>query len=166
MHAQKLELQLAEILQDEKTPDTNRWLEINRLQNQLEKLALFRLKSNAPSLMPFVTQSLAKTSPLIDIVDDDEDQAYQIGVALEDNGYRVRYFTDLNRFLAAWDGGDRADAVIMDLIFPQGEMAGTAVLLELKAKLGILPPVIRYAMILKRTWHLFVRVLVTISQNR
>lgn len=74
-HAQKLELQLAEILQDEKTPDTARWPEISRLQNQLEKLALFRLKSNAPSLMPFVTPSLAKTSPLIDIADDDENQA-------------------------------------------------------------------------------------------
>lgn len=139
--AHELEQHLAAMLQDEQGPSMVRWREAIHVLERLEKLAQARLQQNAPSLKQ-PHYSVAQGSPLIDVVEDDAEQARQLSVALEQDGYRVRVFTELAEFRAAWSSGERPAAVVLDLIFPQGDTAGALLMGELKAGQEWCPPIV------------------------
>ncbi|WP_114418622.1 response regulator [Marinospirillum perlucidum] len=72
------------------------------------------------------------SNPLICIVDDDEDQANLLKLRLHKRGYSTRVFNDTLSFQQfARDAGERSLVVIMDQMFPEGELAGSQVMADI-----------------------------------
>ena len=84
-----------------------------------------------PRPAPLPAKAPLASTPRVFLVEDDGDQAEYLSGALQRAGYGVRAFTDLDAFLAAVDA-DRPDAVIVDLMFPQGDDAGAAAIDRLR----------------------------------
>lgn len=70
--------------------------------------------------------------PRIVIVDDDREQTDWLSIVLEQAGYRVDVFHELAAFSFASLIADPPAAVIMDMMFPEGDDAGARVIAELK----------------------------------
>lgn len=70
--------------------------------------------------------------PRIVVVDDDEEQAGWLRNVLEQAGYRVDVFHELAAFSVACGQSEPPAAVIMDMMFPEGEDAGAQVIAKLK----------------------------------
>jgi PAS domain S-box-containing protein len=68
------------------------------------------------------------------VVDDDADQTVWLREVLEAAGYRVEVFNRLADCREACRYGDRPAAVLMDMIFPEGEAAGAAFVAEMKTQ--------------------------------
>lgn len=80
--------------------------------------------------------------PLIYIVEDDTTQSVPLAAALEAEGYRVRAFAELDAFMRACDRDEWPSAVIMDMIFPQGDEAGAKAISLLRSDIAQPPAVI------------------------
>lgn len=93
------------------------------------------------------TQSinLPQTRPLVFIVEDEPDQGLLTADLLEKSGYRVQHFGDLPSFFSAMldQQAEQPSAILMDMVFPEGNLAGVESLEQLR---GVyqepLPPVI------------------------
>lgn len=72
------------------------------------------------------------TSPHVVIVDDDEEQAEWLRFVLEQAGYRIDVFHELAAFSAASLTSEPPSAVIMDMVFPEGDDAGARTIARLK----------------------------------
>lgn len=72
-------------------------------------------------------------SPRIMVVEDDADQALWLRSVLEPAGYQVELFVELAAFRAACQDCEPPSAVIMDMVFPEGDDAGARSITELKA---------------------------------
>ncbi len=70
--------------------------------------------------------------PRIVVVDDDQEQADWLRARLEQAGYRVDVFHELADFGAAALNAEPPAAVIMDMIFPEGDDAGVRLIAKLK----------------------------------
>ena len=113
--------------------DRARWLAAGDTFARLEQLAKVRIESNAPSLTPPVPQRRASATPLIDLVEDDREQARHLVQVLQAEGFRVRHFDRPVAFRAAMmtPTAEKPDAVVMDLVFPEGEDVGVYLMQEL-----------------------------------
>ncbi|WP_018953813.1 response regulator [Thioalkalivibrio sulfidiphilus] len=71
--------------------------------------------------------------PLVYVVDDDAAQAESLARTLRDGGYRTRVFLELPAFHKDWEDSDaeRPAAVLLDMVFPEGEHAGAQALTRL-----------------------------------
>jgi PAS domain S-box-containing protein len=70
--------------------------------------------------------------PLIHLIEDDELLAQNLQAALIENGFRVEIFTSLDDLRTVWNQpGEHPAAMIVDMIFPEGENAGTNLMVEL-----------------------------------
>lgn len=78
----------------------------------------------------------------IDVVDDDCDFGDTVRAVLEERGYEVRCFVDLEQFQAACCATDLPDLVLLDLNFPAGEIAGAEVLALLRQERQSIAPVV------------------------
>lgn len=74
-------------------------------------------------------------SPLIYICDDETQQVEFLGYQLRCFGYRVRHFTDVQSFEQAVME-QQPDAVVMDVHFPDGKIAGPETLNRVNQQLG------------------------------
>ena len=110
-------------------------LDDSRLDAMRKALANLEAQAIKPSY-GFVPQLLKgrTAAPRIVVVDDDEEQADWLRSVLEQAGYRVDVFHELAAFGAASLGSDPPAAVIMDMMFPEGDDAGARVIAELKEK--------------------------------
>lgn len=72
--------------------------------------------------------------PRIVMVGDDEEQAYWLRSVLEQAGYRVDEVNELNALNAASLISEPPAAVIMDVMFPEGDDSGARVIAELKER--------------------------------
>ncbi len=104
---------------------------------QLQAISSALAKLEAQAIDPryvFVPQISGgrTTAPYIMVVDDDQEQAGWLRSLLEQTGYRVDVFHDLAAFGAANLIADPPAAVIMDMMFPEGDDAGVRVIAELK----------------------------------
>ncbi|MFI3157458.1 MAG: PAS domain S-box protein [Methylococcaceae bacterium] len=72
--------------------------------------------------------------PRIVVVDDDLEQAAWLRSMLEQSGYRVDVFHQLAAFAAASRISEPPSAVIMDMMFPEGDDAGARVIATLKER--------------------------------
>jgi diguanylate cyclase (GGDEF)-like protein len=81
------------------------------------------------------------TSPLVMIVDDDHAFCETMAVQLESLGYRTKYIYDLEDLEQSIHTYD-PKAIFMDIIFKNGETAGTKIISELREKEEIKCPVI------------------------
>ncbi|MCW9057866.1 MAG: response regulator [Gammaproteobacteria bacterium] len=70
------------------------------------------------------------------------EQAHAMRQLLEEQGYRVEWFTSLEAFRGICSQGDLPSAVIMAMQFPEGETDAASLLAELKSRCLQCPPVI------------------------
>jgi diguanylate cyclase (GGDEF)-like protein len=78
---------------------------------------------------------------LVFLCDDEALQAEQLGAQLSCFGYAVRIFTDTASLRAALQT-TRPDAVVMDIIFPEGNNAGTEHVAAFRNEMADPPPVV------------------------
>ncbi len=142
--ARALEARLMALIKTGTAPTEAAWQIIGADLEHLDQLARIQRESRAPSLKPPPAQPRLNLSPLIHLVEGDPTQAEHLSQALRDDGYRIRVFTDSSEFCAACTAADteRPDAVVMDMIFPEGDTAGAELLAELKANKKRCPPVV------------------------
>ena len=106
--------------------------QISLLQDAMERLQ-HTLRHPAPHPLP--TPALrALSAPRILVVDDDIDQAHWLRSVLDAMGYQVTVFHHLSTFTAACSHAQPPAAVIMDMMFPQGDAAGAQVIAHLKTQ--------------------------------
>jgi len=131
--AYDLESHLAALIKASDAPSKAEWQAISTKLGRLEQLTQTLLKSTAPSLKPPLTPLHPRRLPLIHLVEDDVAQAERLSQALQDDGYQVRVFTQPAEFRAAYAATDakRPAAVVMDMIFPEGDDTGATLIAEL-----------------------------------
>lgn len=78
---------------------------------------------------------------LVFVVDDDTELAREQRLQYELHGYQVREFNDFDGLVEAVRK-DKPQAIIMDVVFPQGELAGIEKIAQLRRDVEDLPPVI------------------------
>ncbi|MBU1224226.1 MAG: PAS domain-containing protein [Gammaproteobacteria bacterium] len=143
--AHQAETRLAALLGAGRAPAEAEWQAIGADLDRLDRLTQIRLESGAPS----VALPRHDRSPLVYLVESDPVQAEHLSQALQDDGYRVRVFATTSEFrivcdtCAATDAGvERPAAVVMNLVSPEGPVAGAELLTELKATHIRCPPVV------------------------
>jgi PAS domain S-box-containing protein len=82
----------------------------------------------------FVQPPALQPSLRVLVVDDDAEQTVWLREVLEDAGYRVEVFNQLADCREACGHGDRPAAVVMGMIFPEGDAAGAQFVDEMKAQ--------------------------------
>jgi hypothetical protein len=142
--SQALESRLSTLLKTGTVPTPAEWQSIGTELEHLAQLTGNRLETGAPGLMPPQISQRPDHAPLVYLVEDDPQQAAQLGQVLQDNGYRVQIFTDPSRFSAVCANihAERPSAVLMDMLFPEGDAAGTEMLQQMKSGNAQCPPVI------------------------
>jgi PAS domain S-box-containing protein len=142
--ARALETLLSTLLKSNTTPTTVEWQAIGAELEHLNLLARSQLQSDAPSLKQPHTAPRLYRSPLVYLVEDDNEQAEHLQQALQNDSYRVQVFTNPAEFRASCvaEGNERPAAVIMDMVFAEGDNAGAIMLAELRAQHTRCPPVI------------------------
>jgi diguanylate cyclase (GGDEF)-like protein len=80
-------------------------------------------------------------SRVIYLVDDDALQAQDLSLQLKHFGYEVRVFSDTQTMREAFLRQQPA-AVVMDIMFPEGQLAGTDAIAGLKEACSVPPPVV------------------------
>ena len=81
------------------------------------------------------------TGSLVYLVEDDELLAANYKIRLEQAGYRVRYFSKIDKFIDAY-GEDSPAAIIMDVMFESNQRAGLEAIESIKESHEDCPPVI------------------------
>ena len=97
-----------------------------------------------PSAIPYIKPGEPKMqdhSDFVFLAEDDELLAASLIVNLEEEGYQVRHFVELKDFEAACIK-EKPVAIIMDIVFEEGELAGTEIITRLKDRIEVCPPVI------------------------
>ena len=140
--AGKLERALAAGLASGRAPDDAGWQSVARALDDLEQSARICLTSNAPALAPRpLPDVLPEHAPLIHLVEDDAEQAGFLLQCLQEHGFRVRHFANLDDFstVIRAKAGAAPAAVVMDMMFPEGAAAGavTVTALGLGPEAGI-----------------------------
>lgn len=98
----------------------------------------------APSTIPYIPsleQEKKQSGNLIYLAEDDELLAADVTINLENAGYIVRHFTTLSEF----EKGLKKEtpvAIIMDIIFKDGDFAGADIIKKLRKNLATFPPVV------------------------
>ncbi len=83
------------------------------------------------SFVPHILKERTKI-PHVVIVDDDKEQTDWLRSVLEQAGYRIDVFHELAAFSAASLTSESPSAVIMDMMFPEGDDAGAHAIAKLK----------------------------------
>ncbi|MHA7881294.1 MAG: PAS domain S-box protein [Saccharospirillum sp.] len=80
--------------------------------------------------------------PCVYLVEDDPDQALYLQQMLDHRGYQVRLFSGPEPFLLAIHEGVLPDAIVLDMVFPEGCDAGAQLLTRLRDQQPDCPPVV------------------------
>lgn len=112
---------------------------VDKLLLQLEQAANQWMPTDIPYIKPVV--KLPRGGNLIYLVEDDELLALDLLARLENAEYKVKHFFELKDFELACEK-DIPAVIIMDVIFHEGNIAGTEMIVRLQEKLKELPPVI------------------------
>ncbi|CCE24550.1 PAS domain S-box protein [Methylotuvimicrobium alcaliphilum] len=132
--ARDMEIRLSDLLRSGNTPTDMEWQTVGLALDSLSRLAGLGLQTDAPNLPSPPTPKRANHSPLIDIIEDDIDQALHLQNVLQKNGFRTRVFSEPTQFqtLFTEPNAEPPAAVIMDLIFPDGNLAGAEAVSHIK----------------------------------
>ncbi|MDR9424385.1 MAG: PAS domain-containing protein [Marinobacter sp.] len=140
--AREVDDKLKVIINAGEPPEMLTWQSVDTGLARIEKLVCSRL--DGEPIKPF-TPSVgprAHDAPLVYLVEDDAEQAEHFCQTISEQGYRVEVFNALNDFYAACTQKSLPDAVVLDIVFPEGDNAGVTTLEELKANLEPFPPVV------------------------
>ncbi len=131
--ARDMELRLADLLRSGIPPAETEWQAIGLALDSLSRLASIRFPTNAPTLTQPPTPKRANRSPLIDLIEDDAGQALHLQNVLRQNGFRTRVSSEPAQFKTTLmdTGAEPPAAVIMDLIFPDGDLASAEAIINL-----------------------------------
>jgi PAS domain S-box-containing protein len=132
--ARDLEERLARHLKSSPTGgvlDEAAWAGLAAGVDRLRQVAHMHLTLRAPNLKPLPANVRVDRVPLVYLVEDDVEQAAYIGQVLREAGYGVQAWHSAEDFRAAMAGPEteRPAAVVMDMVFPEGDHTG-AVLIE------------------------------------
>ena len=142
--ARDLELKLKEIIESGLGKQHNACSEIEGLLEKLEQASTAPANGAAaePSIMLEPVHTRQKTDKrLVFVVDDDTSQAHEQCLQYELHGYQVREFHDFNGLQEAIKK-DHPLAIIMDVVFPEGDLAGIEKIVDLRNTSEAFPPVI------------------------
>lgn len=121
-------------------------LPANAKVNDADLRALHTALANLATQTANPTCSLApapmkrRTTARIMVVEDDQEQASWLRSVLEQEGYQVETFGELAAFRTALQGQELPAAVIMDMVFPEGDDAGARIIAEMKLhSLNVVP---------------------------
>ncbi len=140
--ARKVETRLKIIVDDGAPPSEEVWRDVGSDLARLEQLAKSLLYTSAPSLPAPPILRRSTTKPRVYLVEDDVEQAEYLAQALREDGFLVDVFNGLVAFRAALQDADMPDAVILDMIFPEGDEAGIEMLEELRTGREHCPPAV------------------------
>jgi DNA-binding response OmpR family regulator len=84
----------------------------------------------------------AAASPLVYLIENELEQTRHMTDALEQAHYRVCHFSDWDAFEKAGDKGENPAAVIMDMAFLEGNLAGAEAIEKIHSKCLSCPPVL------------------------
>ncbi len=126
--ARKLE-QIAAAIPADGMPDEHALDAMRKALANLEAQAV----NPSHSFVPYAPEARTQV-PRIAVVDDDMEQAGWLRSVLEQAGYQVDVFHALTAFSRACYERKLPDAVIMDMVFPEGDDAGARIIAELKQK--------------------------------
>jgi len=88
-----------------------------------------------------MTEEKTRNAPLVAIVDDEEDITTYLGMALEDNGYRVVSITDASQAIPMLESAE-PDLICLDLLMPERTGFSLYANLVEHTRLGSVPIVI------------------------
>ncbi|MDH5368556.1 MAG: response regulator [Gammaproteobacteria bacterium] len=130
--SKKLEMKLAAYIKDDVLPEKEDREIIASVLEQLEELIESTQTSDAVTLTyPDIDYRIAESS-LIYLVEDDEEQAEHLRELLQDEDYQVKVFTTPDEFRKAYDKSKtKPGAILMDLVFPEGDDAGVELMTDL-----------------------------------
>ncbi len=140
--ARVMEACLKEMQEHNKSLDTPCRDRVNAYLQAVESVALAE-RAKAQNL----TQPESRVLPaepenrVIYLVEDDPHQAQDLSLQLQNFGYEVRVFA-APEAMQSVSKQELPAAVIMDIMFPQGELAGTTTISEMKHSCQTPPPVI------------------------
>ncbi|WP_052501663.1 response regulator [Thiomicrospira microaerophila] len=142
--ARKLEQQVKSIIDTPLDLADEGWRQLAEGLAQLEQRINEQLgQRDADSEVPMpAPQTDSNRQPMIYVIEDDPKQAEHTALVLREEGFQVSLFSDAHSFRAARALGACPDAILLDLILPEGESAGLELLAEIKAWEGCSPPVI------------------------
>lgn len=112
------------------------------LISKLKTIAINWQPSKIPYIQPIYNDAKAdRNGNLIYLAEDDELLAEDLILQLEKNGFKVKHFLNTTTFAAAFSK-EIPSAVIMDVMFREGRIAGADTISRLKAELNVSPPVV------------------------
>lgn len=137
------ELEQALKLLVNKTDLTTEYKEtVTNLIINLKNIAENWQPSKIPYLEPLNESLISRNKgSLVYLAEDDEFLAKDLIVQLEQSGFVVKHFRELTSFTAAVSK-EIPSAIIMDVMFKEGDIAGAETIAKLKAELKICPPIV------------------------
>jgi DNA-binding response OmpR family regulator len=128
--ARALEMALTQLLGSNTAPAN--W---HALQGALQHLQSVAENEQAQPPQPFSAPAtyIGSKTPLVYVVEDDAEQANRLREILVSDNYQVRIFHSIDEFRTVCEQQTWPDAVIMDIIFPEGAKAGVQTVAQLRA---------------------------------
>ena len=144
-NARKLESQVKLLLNSELTLDNAVIEEIDYLITQLRDVS----DKWQPSSIPFVAEKKSEKyekepnwQSNVYLVEDDVEVANSLIKYLEQAGYKIFYYRKIKEFEEEYSENERASAIIMDMAFSEGHIAGAETIQHLSKQDKKFPPVI------------------------
>jgi len=143
--ARKLEVKIKSLINDEIKFDSHAIEQIDYLVLQIHDIA----DRWEPSSIPYIPEDIKRTKEEIPnwqanvyLVEDDVEIANPMIQYLEEFGYKVFYYRKIVEFEKDYSKNDKAAAILMDMSFDEGIIAGAEAISLLSEKYENFPPVI------------------------
>jgi len=140
--ARELEQALKLIVNKQSNLTSGYKLLVSSLISKLKDIAENWQPSKTPHLQPFTVYETSKgRGNLIYLAEDDAVLAHELVTQLGKTGFVIKHFADLDIFSGAVER-ELPSAVIMDIMFKEGDIAGVDKILKLKQELEVCPPIV------------------------
>ncbi len=139
--ARTMELRLKVCIESGHAAVAEDWLAWAQQLADLEGASRTATPASTPAPTPILRSATLPEQRLLFVVDDDTDLAHEQCLQYELHGYRVREFHGFEGLESAIRT-EPPLAIIMDIMFPEGDLAGIRNIAKLRMALGVLPPVI------------------------
>lgn len=117
------------------------WEALEKHLSEMEAASQATSKASSHETMPIQSAAFKAEHRQLFVVDDDTDLAREQRLQYELHGYIVREFHQIEGLEQALRE-QQPLAIVMDVVFPAGELAGILSIAQLRTQLGSLPPVI------------------------
>jgi DNA-binding response OmpR family regulator/EAL domain-containing protein (putative c-di-GMP-specific phosphodiesterase class I) len=113
-----------------------------KIKTWIEELRLLANKpADSAAMLNLPQNRTSNTKDLIYIVDDDDNASNYFAIILRSAGYVIEVYSNLADFNRALEQ-KKPDIIIMDIVFPEGKLAGIDAINQLEAEMGESIPII------------------------